>query len=130
MHFSSIFILASVASATAALSGQRDFLMAKPGLFERQTRMCQPVEAPYTCERSCGAGYVQCISYPTCYNPGLGETCCSNGGQSYYPLSSIHWDLTANLVYVQNTVPPSITVPTGAAVPMALPWLIAVLRLL
>ena len=50
-----------------------------PGLFERQVHLCQPVDDPVTCARSCGAGYVQCISFPNCYNPGIGDICCSDG---------------------------------------------------
>lgn len=74
--------LAGAASAAASelTSGQRHAAMALASIFERQTVFCTPVPPPYTCEHSCGAGYVECVSFPTCYNPGNGETCCSNGG--------------------------------------------------
>ncbi|KAG4430557.1 hypothetical protein IFR05_013959 [Cadophora sp. M221] len=80
MHFSSTVLLLGAASAAAATtSGQRLSMMAIRGVFERQTNICVPVTAPATCERSCGPGNIECISFPTCYNPSAGESCCSNG---------------------------------------------------
>ena len=46
---------------------------------------CQPVKHP-TCERSCGKGWVTCQEFPNCYNPGIGQSCCSDG--SYCPAGS------------------------------------------
>lgn len=92
MKFSSTIILLGAAWASAtAFTGQHSSAMrAIEGVFARQLVFCKPVTAPVTCERSCGAGYVQCISFPTCYNPGLGESCCSNGSklQSYIDVGS------------------------------------------
>ncbi|KAK0127402.1 hypothetical protein ONS96_006946 [Cadophora gregata f. sp. sojae] len=80
MHFSSSILLLSAASAAIAeTAGQRLSLMAIRGVFERQVNTCVPVTAPATCERSCGPGNIECISFPTCYNPSAGESCCSNG---------------------------------------------------
>ncbi|KAH7348607.1 Prp 4 [Rhexocercosporidium sp. MPI-PUGE-AT-0058] len=80
MHFSSNILLLGAASAVAAAtSGQRLSMMAIRSVFERQVDTCVPVTAPATCERSCGPGNIECISFPTCYNPSAGESCCSNG---------------------------------------------------
>lgn len=83
MQFFSTLVLASVASsvaATALSSGQRLSMRAIEGVFEpRQVTICKPVTAPATCEKSCGPGNVYCVSYPNCYNPSAGESCCSNG---------------------------------------------------
>ena len=47
-----------------------------------RTTTCQSVQpGPSLCARACGPGYVQC-SAETCYNPGEGQSCCSNGGTS------------------------------------------------
>jgi len=48
------------------------------GIFGRQVKICKPVAKP-SCEDSCGAGYVVCASWPNCYNPGMGQICCSDG---------------------------------------------------
>ncbi|KAI1985831.1 hypothetical protein LOZ51_006179 [Ophidiomyces ophidiicola] len=48
-------------------------------LLKRQTQICKAVAPPVTCERSCGIGYAQCVYPNMCYNPGQGESCCSNG---------------------------------------------------
>ncbi|KAL2064208.1 hypothetical protein VTL71DRAFT_4702 [Oculimacula yallundae] len=80
MYFSSTVIVFSAVSAVAATtSGQRISIMAIRSIFERQVNTCIPVRAPATCERSCGRGNIECISFPNCYNPGAGESCCSNG---------------------------------------------------
>ena len=82
MHLFTFSLFASGAfAAAAALTGDTTPFMAVNGLFERQIHFCTPVPRPATCERSCGPGYVQCISFPTCYNPGLGQSCCSNGSE-------------------------------------------------
>jgi hypothetical protein len=90
MHFLSAVILLSTASAVAAAASLESIsFMALTGSIEKRD-VCVPVEAPVTCERSCGAGSVQCISFPNCYNPTKGQTCCSNGSQStllYKPTS-------------------------------------------
>ena len=81
MHISvlALPLLGSVVAANSA--GQLLSLNARAvsGLFERQTQLCTPVPAPATCEKSCGPGYVECVSFPTCYNPGEGDVCCSDG---------------------------------------------------
>jgi len=33
-----------------------------------------------TCAEACGPGYEQCVSPDLCYNPTVGDQCCSNGG--------------------------------------------------
>ena len=50
-------------------------------IFGREVT-CKPVATP-SCEDSCGPGYVVCASWPNCYNPGMGQICCSDGGQSF-----------------------------------------------
>ncbi|PMD62604.1 uncharacterized protein K444DRAFT_346017 [Hyaloscypha bicolor E] len=81
MHlFSVSILLGSACSVLAELSaGQRISLTALKSIVERQIQLCTPVPPPYTCEHSCGPGNIECISFPTCYNPSAGETCCSNG---------------------------------------------------
>jgi len=85
MYFSSLsaaLLIGAVSSVGATAAGQRAShraLAELETLFGRQTVYCAPIEPPYTCERSCGAGYTECIAFPTCYNPGIGEICCSNG---------------------------------------------------
>jgi hypothetical protein len=78
-----VLALAGASSASVPLVARSSVaFMALPAVFERQVDVCKPVPPPYTCEHSCGAGYVECIAPPTCYNPGLGESCCSNGSKS------------------------------------------------
>src|ERR1700732_3813758 len=87
-YFSTIFLLGSACVATAGLTtGQRSSLVAIRGVFERQLQICKSVPAPATCEKSCGPGNIQCISFPNCYNPSAGESCCSNGSTFPSPLS-------------------------------------------
>ncbi|CAL3970959.1 hypothetical protein PZA11_007345 [Diplocarpon coronariae] len=86
MRFSAFVLLFATAAVTANIAGQRAALMAIRGIFERQLTICTPVSSPATCEKSCGPGHVQCISFPNCYNPGAGESCCSNG--KYCPVHS------------------------------------------
>ncbi|KAI9695989.1 MAG: hypothetical protein M1820_008330 [Bogoriella megaspora] len=61
------------------MTGQRKSHMALKKVMERQLQFCEPVPEPATCEASCGAGNVECVSFPNCFNPGEGETCCSDG---------------------------------------------------
>ncbi|OAQ59685.1 proline-rich antigen 3 [Pochonia chlamydosporia 170] len=77
MQLITILALAGVSSASASLQARSYETF--DNLFGRQTQLCKPVTAPFTCERSCGAGYTECIRFPTCYNPGRGDSCCSNG---------------------------------------------------
>ncbi|KAJ5054476.1 uncharacterized protein L3040_000750 [Drepanopeziza brunnea f. sp. 'multigermtubi'] len=86
MRFSATLLLGAASAATAGTAGQRSCLMAIRGVFERQSTICQTVPAPATCEKSCGPGNIQCISFPTCYNPSAGESCCSDG--NYCPADS------------------------------------------
>ena len=52
------------------------------GIHKRQFDLCSLVEeGPDLCARSCGPGYVQCVYYDQCFNPGKGEVCCANGGK-------------------------------------------------
>ena len=84
-----IWIVAAYAFTASAdgSSGRYTSRMAipVPGLFERQVHVCHEVEEPVTCARSCGAGYIQCSAPPHCYNPGIGEVCCSDGSKSLLP---------------------------------------------
>jgi hypothetical protein len=83
MHMLSVAIITLVGTASATASaGQRSSFNALKGIIERQTQICTPVPAPATCEASCGPGNVECVSFPNCYNPGAGESCCSDGSQS------------------------------------------------
>jgi hypothetical protein len=52
--------------------------------FRPETHYCAYVSAGSTCEDSCGAGYILCSDPTTffCYNPGLGEICCSSGSSA------------------------------------------------
>lgn len=87
MQLLAVLALAAVSSASAALqAGSSATFMALRNVFERQVQLCKPVPAPYTCERSCGVGFVECIAFPTCYNPSRGDSCCSNGSTSPFPL--------------------------------------------
>ncbi|KAH8671478.1 hypothetical protein BX600DRAFT_510148 [Xylariales sp. PMI_506] len=78
MQLLATICLAAVASATQ-LTGSRSAYFALKSVMERQVQICQSIPPPYTCERSCGPGNIECVSWPTCYNPSAGETCCSNG---------------------------------------------------
>ena len=86
-HFSRLLpalVTLSYLSFTVALvSGQLKSSMALAAIMERQSRICTPVPEPATCARSCGAGYTECISFPNCYNPTVGQSCCSDGSKSF-----------------------------------------------
>ena len=74
----------------AATSGQLVSINGVQGILERaMIRNCKSVEAPATCESSCGPGHIQCVSFPNCYNPGLGQKCCSDGGLSSFLCSFV-----------------------------------------
>ncbi|KAN0079123.1 putative secreted protein [Elaphomyces granulatus] len=56
-------------------------------LLTRQIQFCKPVPPPGTCEESCGPGHIECVSFPNCFNPSAGQTCCSDGSycsKGYY----------------------------------------------
>lgn len=74
-----IFLLSAVSAVAGDVQGQRLSLMALSTLHGRQTQICKPVPAPGSCEASCGPGNIPCISFPNCYNPSVGEVCCSDG---------------------------------------------------
>lgn len=74
-----VFVETPPSAILLETAGHRKAMMALRGVFERQSTECVPVTAPATCERSCGPGNIECVSFPTCYNPGAGESCCSNG---------------------------------------------------
>jgi hypothetical protein len=83
MHFLPAFLLISSASAAAAVSLQhRSAADALAGILEKR-KICKLVPEPATCEKSCGPGYITCVNDSDCYNPGKGESCCSNGSQSH-----------------------------------------------
>ena len=85
-------LAAYAAAASAELSRGRALsymAIPVPGLFERQIP-CQEIDPPYTCERSCGPGWVECIFPLNCYNAGAGDICCSDGSKvPSPPFSSI-----------------------------------------
>ncbi|RDW74794.1 hypothetical protein BP6252_05936 [Coleophoma cylindrospora] len=70
----------TTAVSVVAVDFRRATFDALLGLDKRQVTICSPVPAPATCEKSCGPGNIQCISFPNCFNPSAGETCCSDGG--------------------------------------------------
>ncbi|KAL1858355.1 hypothetical protein VTK73DRAFT_7842 [Phialemonium thermophilum] len=78
-------LLATLAVITAAtvsatqIAYRAESVVALDRLMGRQLHICDFVPPPVTCERSCGPGYVECARPPNCYNPGLGQVCCSNG---------------------------------------------------
>ncbi|KAL5603555.1 hypothetical protein FOVSG1_006305 [Fusarium oxysporum f. sp. vasinfectum] len=81
-----LFFVWTASAHLSLVAGRSSAFLALRGVMERQVDSCEPVRAPYTCERSCGPGFVECIDFPTCYNPGRGDTCCSDG--SYCPVGS------------------------------------------
>src|SRR5436853_7712852 len=95
--FPVIMFISSASAVVATSTGQRSSKMALKGLFERQVVLCKPVPVPATCEKSCGPGYVQCVSFPNCYNPSLGESCCSNGGWSCFTFEIDAWISPADI---------------------------------
>ncbi|KAK4949489.1 hypothetical protein LTR10_012107 [Elasticomyces elasticus] len=73
-----LFLIAlAITNVDASLHLRRVTFNSLAGLDRRQ--ICTPVPAPATCERSCGPGNVPCITESTCYNPSVGESCCSDG---------------------------------------------------
>ncbi|PNP76821.1 hypothetical protein FNYG_09837 [Fusarium nygamai] len=78
-----LFLVGTASAHLSLVAGRSSAFLALRGVMERQVDSCEPIRAPYTCERSCGPGFVECIDFPTCYNPGRGDTCCSDG--SYCP---------------------------------------------
>ncbi|KAI9147300.1 hypothetical protein HJFPF1_13339 [Paramyrothecium foliicola] len=80
MQFISIIgLLGTVSASAVQMSGQIVSGNVLGGLVERQLRFCNRVPVgPNLCARSCGAGYVSCIVDTMCYNPSLGQVCCSN----------------------------------------------------
>ncbi|KAF4628860.1 hypothetical protein G7Y89_g9291 [Cudoniella acicularis] len=100
MHFVSVAVLfagllsrtfATPNPAPANQAGQRASYLALKSVMERATFLCTPVPAPVTCEKSCGPGNIECISFPNCFNPGAGETCCADGtycNSGYYCVDS------------------------------------------
>jgi len=85
MHIATIVLLCNAACAIATMAtGQLLSFNALKQVMERQIHFCTPVPLPATCAKSCGSGYIQCVSFPTCYNPSLGQTCCSNGSKSLF----------------------------------------------
>lgn len=85
--------LAACVDTTPWLAGERNSGLAGNSLQERITTICTPVPAPATCEKSCGPGNVQCVSFPNCYNPSAGESCCSDGSESRLARVEIFLDL-------------------------------------
>ncbi|KAN0070745.1 hypothetical protein V8E54_010910 [Elaphomyces granulatus] len=73
--------LLSISSASDSMCSHTSHVAFKDQsyLLTRQIQFCKPVPEPVTCEASCGPGYIQCVSYPNCFNPSAGETCCSDG---------------------------------------------------
>ncbi|WEW61812.1 hypothetical protein PRK78_007308 [Emydomyces testavorans] len=78
----SVILVGTLAVASQALEAASHDSNGVLDILKRQTTVCKPVPPPVTCERSCGAGYIQCVYETMCYNPGAGESCCSNGSKS------------------------------------------------
>lgn len=79
MQFLSFLTFAGHALATTYVAARVD-QSSLNGLLTRQFRLCNSVPVgPNLCERSCGPGYITCISEPTCYNPSRGDVCCTDG---------------------------------------------------
>ncbi|KAH7127490.1 Prp 4 [Dactylonectria macrodidyma] len=124
MRLSTVLSFASVAcAASPPLAGMVRSPRALFGLDERQTVFCEEIYPPYTCERSCGEGYTECIDWPTCYNPGEGQTCCSDGSycaKGYYCVdvgccpdgSSLE---ECGATKTLSVVPPPVNPPTGVS---------------
>jgi hypothetical protein len=82
--FAALLFAGSAVAAASLTVGQHKALTARSSLLERgpvTVVNCKPVPFPGTCEQSCGPGYVTCISFPTCYYPSAGESCCSDGSR-------------------------------------------------
>ncbi|EAS37138.3 proline-rich antigen 3 [Coccidioides immitis RS] len=82
MHFTtSLALFGTLVAASQAVEPIRGSYESNEVLsvLKRQTVICKPVPAPFTCERSCGPGFVQCVYPSMCYNPGRGDSCCANG---------------------------------------------------
>jgi len=83
MHHLLAFALLGTVSASAAAAGdmvQARALVGMNGITERQFDICVPVPVgPDLCGRSCGPGFITCVSLPNCFNPGAGDKCCSDG---------------------------------------------------
>ncbi|KAH7190976.1 Prp 4 [Fusarium oxysporum] len=87
-----LFFVGTTSAHIPLVAGRSSAFLALKGIMERQVDSCEPVPAPYTCERSCGPGFVECINFPTCYNPGRGDICCSDGSScpaGYYCTDAI-----------------------------------------
>ena len=83
-------LLLGSATAISAISFERTNRDALSGMLSKRD-VCVPVPAPATCEKSCGAGNIQCVAFPNCYNPSAGESCCSDGSEflhfpKFFPL--------------------------------------------
>ncbi|ODH45061.1 hypothetical protein ACO22_00453 [Paracoccidioides brasiliensis] len=79
MHISSIVLFAGAVSAALVQPSHNMAAMALQKLQSRQLNLCKPIRRPYSCAKSCGEGYEECGSFPHCYNPTVGESCCTNG---------------------------------------------------
>lgn len=89
MHALTFFAPFLLASATAADTLQAFSPKKSSTLGKRQTTYCAPV-APGAnlCGRSCGTGYVPCVYYDYCFNPGAGQVCCNDGCESPFQTTS------------------------------------------
>lgn len=73
--------LVSLASTAATSVEMQSFsLFTRSGLDKRATCTVDQI-TPESCEKCFGPGYVNCLTN-TCYNPGAGASCCSNGCKS------------------------------------------------
>lgn len=121
MLFKASVVVGTLAVAAQAVDSLQAATVEQNGgvlsVLKRQTHICKPVTAPVTCERSCGAGYVQCVLPLRCYNPGLGQTCCSNG--SKFISNSFSGPMFSCLHFNQSTAPRAHTARTEVAAPRA-----------
>lgn len=103
MLFNVIVVSSFLVATASAVTQPTGYMMGRPsennpfGILRRQSGY-QPTETACspgsTCEESCGPGSQLCddSSNPDpsfafyCYNPGQGDTCCSDRSGSKYPL--------------------------------------------
>lgn len=76
-----ILVALAVTGTHALVDFRSDRYVALAGLDKRELTICKSVPEPATCEKSCGPDYRTCIALPNCYNPSLGQKCCSDGSK-------------------------------------------------
>jgi hypothetical protein len=119
MQLLSFLTLAGVAVASLSQGSKRSASFNElTGIMERQLRICDRVPVgPNFCERSCGTGFVSCVNESTCYNPTIGDVCCSDGSECLIIMNqTYHHHL---LITIQRPAKPALTAPILLAARMA-----------